>query len=303
MAESLQLLVIGGGRLGATLARDLARADQVVVAVVRRRARAQVLESWWAAQELAVAITHELPRGRRFDAVLAAVPDGQLAVLAEDLAQAAPLAPVYLHLSGVAPARQLARAEHAEVACGSLHPLAAVADPLTLRDPSSALRGALMAVGGDAPAQALARQLAEQLGGTPQFVADDQRPAYHAAAALIANDWVALAVAAEAALAKAGLLDPEFRRGLLHLAVTALAALQRLPAETPLLAGLTGAVARGDADTLIKHLAVLPPDAAALHRQASRLLAERSADLGRLTPAQKRAVLAALDAESENQPG
>jgi len=294
MAESLQLLLIGGGRLGATLARDLARTGQQVTAVVRSGERRQAVERWLQDQGLAVAVTGQIPRQGHFDALLAAVPDGQLPVLAEDLAQLTPLAPVNLHLSGVAPARQLARPQHAQVACGSLHPLAAVADPLSLRDPSSPLRGALMAVGGDAAAQAMAGLIAELLGGTAKFVADEQRPAYHAAAALIANDWVALAVAAEAAMGEAGLRDPEFRSGLLHLAATALAALQRIPASTTLLAGLTGAVARGDASTLAKHLEVLPADAAALHRQASRLLAQASAAGGRLTPAQTQALLQAL---------
>ncbi len=297
MAEPLQLLVLGGGRLGATLARDLAHAGQGVTAVLRSDERRSAVARWLRDQGLPVTVAAAVPQHAHFDALLAAVPDGQLPVLAQELSLTAPLAPVYLHLSGVAPARQLAQPLPAPVACGSLHPLAAVADPLTLRDPTSPLRGALMAVGGDADAQALAWQLAERLGGIPKFVADEQRPAYHAAAALIANDWVALAVAAEAAVSQAGLSDPEFRIGLLHLAATALAALQRLPADAPLLAGLTGAVARGDASTLTKHLAVLPPDAGHLHRQASRLLAERSAALGRLAPAQLDALQQALTKE------
>ena len=285
MANLLNILVVGGGRLGATLARDLAQTGQQLTVVVRQPQRALAVSNWLKSHHLAANLIADLPTGT-FDVVLAAVPDAQLVPLAQQLAKRPALSPIYLHLSGVAPARQLAHPSHAAVACGSLHPLAAVADPLNLRDPTSPLPGALMAVGGDAPALAMATQLSLLLGGLPQVVADAQRPAYHAAAALIANDWVALALAAEETVQAAGLTHPGFRAGLLHLAKTALAALQRVPADTTLLVGLTGAVSRGVAETLTKHFKALQPDTAALHRQASQLLAERSAQLHRLSPEQ-----------------
>ncbi len=286
------LWVIGAGRLGATLLRDLAVAGVAVRGWARPSPRRDLVQAWLRAQGLqGVELAAELPPD--LPAVVLAVPDREIASAAAALRQQGARIKVLLHCAGAMPVDPLRVS--AALACGSCHPLAAVPDPLAPRPAPSPLQGALFAVDGDPAALALARQLAEVLGGVAVAVAAEQRAAYHAAAALIANDWVALADAALRTARSAGLPDAELRRGLLHLASTALGALQNLPDDQSLLRGLTGAVARGDAPTLAKHLEVIAdPQVRELHRQASALLVEQCRDQGLLPAAavaQLRAVL------------
>lgn len=273
--DALRIVVLGGGRLGATLARDLARAGHAVQLVVRSAPRRDALAAHGTWQAVGLRARLDACEGP-VDALLAAVPDRALAEVAPLLATPPWRDVMALHLSGAASPLALA-ATPARRGCGALHPLAAVVDPVGVAaGQASPLRGALMAVGGDAAAQALAERLACDLGGVAVQVDAAQRAAYHAAAALIANDWVALADAAVQSAIAAGLEPTVARRGLLHLARTAWTALDQLPDGAPLVGGLTGAVARGDAATLRAHMEALQrdPNAAALHRAASlRLVA------------------------------
>lgn len=280
-------VIVGAGRMGTTLARDLAQAGQPVWLVARQPQRAAQLADWFAGQGLQVGLSPGLPTGA-VELVLAAVPDRALGDAAADMAASASCqGAIRLHLSGVAAALSLRHGGPGQGACGSLHPLAAVADPVHVPTAASPLRGALMALGGDPLAVARADRLARDLGGRPIALDDAARPAWHAAAALIANDWVALALAAEAVAGSAGLNGPDLRSGLLHLARTALDALERVPPQESLVVGLTGAVSRGDRQTLARHLQALAhdPAAQALHRQASLVLVQACAQAGRLSPA------------------
>lgn len=282
MSSSLPpLLVIGVGRLGATLLRDLARAGVPVQGWARPSARRDQVQAWLQAQELGrCGLLPDLPRD--VAVLVLAVPDQQIAPVSAALRQLGVHAEVLLHCAGALPIDPLRPA--GAQACGSCHPLAAVADPLLASLRPSPLKGALFAVDGDPEAAALARKIAQALGGFAVPVTAAQRAAYHAAAALIANDWVALADAALRTALSAGLPGPELRRGLLHLAETALGALQNLPSDQELLRGLTGAVARGDGATLARHLAVLAdPQVRDLHRQASAVLVDQCSAQGLLT--------------------
>lgn len=288
------VVVLGAGRLGATLLRDLALAGVPVQGWARPSERSQQVQSWLQAQDLASpGLVQDLPR--HIGIGLLAVSDRQVDVVAASLAQQGIAVDVLLHVSGALPVQPL-RASGAG-ACGSCHPLAAVADPLRAAGRLSPLQGALFAVDGDPAAQQVAERLAKALGGFAVSVPTTQRAAYHAAAALIANDWVALADAALRTVHSAGLPNDALRLGLLHLAQTALDALKQLPAHQPLVLGLTGAVARGDAATLATHMAAIAdPRVRDLHRQASGLLVEQCVAEGLLTDLTAAGLRAALGA-------
>lgn len=281
-----QVLVVGAGRLAATLLADLAAAGSPALWWARPSPRRDAVQQWLARQSL--------PSPPRFaelselvdlpiDVLVLAVTDRQVGAVAQQLADTGLRAAVALHCAGALAVEPL-RVGLAP-ACGSCHPLAAVADPLLGQARQSPLRHALFAVDGDEEAQLAAQQLSALLGGFSAQVKGPQRAAYHAAAALIANDWVALADAALRTVVHAGLPEPLLRRGLLHLAGTALEALQAVPAEQTLLRGLTGAVARGDGATLQRHLETIDDSQVReLHRLASLVLAKRCAQEGQLSP-------------------
>lgn len=270
------IVIVGGGRAGCSLACGLALAGIGSTLVVRRPQRREAIHHWLATLGLPrkVRVVDDLDRIGTPGTLLLAVPDREIAALAARLAHL-PARTVRLHLSGALPAAVL-RVDQSETAVGTLHPLCALPDPVVAHLDADQtvwpLRGALMALDGDPRALDIAGQLAEALGGLAMAVPPEARSTYHAAAALVANDLVALIAAAGDACQRAGLAEAPVRRGLLHLAATSLHALERLDPSTPLAFGLTGAVARGDAETLAGHLAALDPETRQIHTLLSRRL-------------------------------
>jgi len=198
------------------------------------------------------------------EVVLMAVSDSAIEVLALRLVEEACLPPVVLHTSGFHGAQPLRALADAGCAVGGLHPLVSV-PAAGVEAAARHLQGATVSLFGDAPALDAARQVAELLGARPIEVLEDQRPLYHAAAALAANGLVALF---ELALANGiGALAPgstpeDLGRGLAHLGQGVLANVAALGSQ----AALTGPVSRGDAEVLAGHLSALDPEARAAYR-------------------------------------
>jgi predicted short-subunit dehydrogenase-like oxidoreductase (DUF2520 family) len=190
---------------------------------------------------LSVALGLGEPLGRGADAahadvVLLAVPDDAIA------AAAAAIAPGRLvgHVSGATTLAPLAPHE-----AFSLHPLMTVT-----ADGAPGFAGATAAVAGSTSrALQTAHALAERLGLRAVEVADADRAAYHAAAAIAANFLVTLEGAAERLAGTAG-VDREALVPLVRAAVENWAA---LGAER----ALTGPIARGDEATVARQRAAV----------------------------------------------
>jgi len=133
----------------------------------------------------------------------------------------------------------------------SIHPL--VAMPNAELGAQRLTSGAWFAVAGDA----LASKVVFALGGHPLTLADDDRAAYHAAAAIVSNHLVALLAQAERVGATAG-IPLEAYLDLVRATVDNVA-------ELGPRAALTGPAARGDDATIVRHLEALPPHERALY--------------------------------------
>jgi len=176
-------------------------------------------------------------RGIHFDAtdpelVLLCVPDRAIAEVAAETT----VGPWVAHVSGATPLAALAP----HVRRFGLHPLQTFSKTLGPEQ----LDGAWGAVtAGSDEALAVGWWLAETLGLRPFELADDARAAYHAGAAMASNYLVTLRAAAgsllEAAGAPAEALDP----------------LIRGVVDTDF--ELTGPIARGDWETVERHLSVI----------------------------------------------
>jgi predicted short-subunit dehydrogenase-like oxidoreductase (DUF2520 family) len=125
-----------------------------------------------------------------------------------------------------------------------------------------------------------AEALVIEMGGEPVFIEEADRPLYHAALAGAANHLITLVVQAAELLSAAGVPDPA--RMLSPLLFAALDNALRLGD-----AGLTGPVARADADTVAEHLAALAqvsPEALRAYVALARLTADRALAAGMLAP-------------------
>jgi predicted short-subunit dehydrogenase-like oxidoreductase (DUF2520 family) len=164
--------------------------------------------------------------------VLLCVPDRAIGDVAADI----PVGPWIAHVSGATPLCTLAPHERRF----GLHPLQSFSQ-LRGAEQLDGVWGAVTAESDEA--RAVARWLAEALGLRPFDLAEEGRVAYHAGAAMASNYLVTLRAAAGSLLEAAG-APPE--------------------ALDPLIRGvvdggfeLTGPIARGDWETVERHIAVI----------------------------------------------
>jgi predicted short-subunit dehydrogenase-like oxidoreductase (DUF2520 family) len=280
------VVVVGAGRLGTALARALDACGYDVRALVARSAasarRARV-RACVKAQALSIARLEELPPS---DILFITTPDDAVAETAVRLAALKTerlRGSVALHTSGALSSDALAPLHERGYGVGSMHPLAAVSEP---QAGAESLRRAFYCVEGDRRAVRVARRIVRDIGGRSFSVRTEDKALYHAAAVLTAGHTVALFDIAVRLLARCGLADKEARRVLLPLLGSALENLSREAPER----ALTGTFARGDAETVRKHLAALreacEADAllayALLGGRSLRLAAHAGADAKRL---------------------
>jgi predicted short-subunit dehydrogenase-like oxidoreductase (DUF2520 family) len=148
------------------------------------------------------------------------------------------------HTSGATELSALAPAIDAGAEAFSVHPLQTVPDAAT------DFTGCPAAVAGSSPAAVdFARTLAERLGMVAFEIDDADRAAYHAAAAMASNFLVALE---ESAAELLGGLTPDARELLTPLVLRTAANWSERGG-----AALTGPIARGDAETVERHLEAL----------------------------------------------
>jgi predicted short-subunit dehydrogenase-like oxidoreductase (DUF2520 family) len=269
------LILLGAGAAGTAIARAARDAGWPIEAVVSRSAAR-------AAERAALIgagspLTHAelLARGAAAPVLLLlGVPDRAIAATAQSLASRAwPPGCVALHLSGSVEVEALQPLRARGVAVGGCHPLASFVDAAS---GGAGAPGTVAAVEGDAPAVAVARQLAAALGWQPFALQPGRRAAWHAAASHACNHLVALLDQSLDLMQAAGLTRDQARAALLPLQS---GTLDNLATREPA-AALTGPIARGDVEVVRRHLRALagaPPDV----RAAYRALALRALELAR----------------------
>ena len=283
----LRIGVIGAGRVGPVLGARLAAAGHQVATITSgsRPDRVRALLPRAALLPTAAAVAATDPQ-----LLLLAVPDDALAGVVAQLPAGRPDR-VVGHTSG---AHGLAVLRPAGGLPLALHPAMTFTG-----QPGDLARLPGISYGVTAPdrLRPFATRLVADLGGNVEWVAEPDRPLYHAALAHAANHLVTLVGEAADRLRQAGVGDPA---GLL-------APLLRAALDNTLRSGdaaLTGPVARGDAGTVAGHLRVLAqtaPESVPAYRELARRTVQRAVAAGRLTPAAAGPVLAAL-AEPELVP-
>ncbi len=236
--------IVGPGRAGIGLGLALAK-QGVTVWIHGRRPR--------RLPELLVYSWGGWPQWIREAAViLLAVPDGDISAVAAALASETSLrdTQVILHVSGVHDATVLNPLRSTGAALGSLHPLQSFGDPSTSAD---RLKGAIAAVEGDASAVRAAEELAALIGLRTVRIPTESKALYHAGAVFASNYLVTLITTAKRLFEASGLPGGRAREALRTLASNTLEnTLEQDPASA-----LTGPIARGDIDTVQKHLEAL----------------------------------------------
>jgi predicted short-subunit dehydrogenase-like oxidoreductase (DUF2520 family) len=268
-AYPLVVGVVGAGRVGAVLGAALAAAGHRVVAAAAvsaasrdRAARLLPNAAILPADAVARAGT---------DLLLLAVPDDALGAVVAGLATTGAVTDeqIVAHTSGA----------HGLGVLGGTKGFALHPAMTFTGDASDLDRLPGTAYGLTAPAElkVLAARLVTDLGGIPEWIAEEDRPVYHAALAHGANHLVTLVNEAADLLRLAGVSQPE--RVLSPLLHAALDNALRLGD-----AALTGPVSRGDAGTVARHLERMPADSVPAYLALARRTADRAIASGRLRP-------------------
>ncbi|MFB7931196.1 MULTISPECIES: Rossmann-like and DUF2520 domain-containing protein [Streptomyces] len=268
--------VVGAGRVGPALAAALQLAGHRPVAVsavsdTSRRRAAQLLPD--------VPVLPPAEVLQRSDLVLLTVPDDALPDLVTGLADTGSVRPgqLLVHTSGRYGARVLDPALRAGALPLALHPaMTFTGTPVDVQR----LAGCSFGVTAPEELRLAAEALVIEMGGEPEWIAEANRPLYHAALALGANHLVTLVAQSLDLLREAGVAAPDRMLGPLLGAAL----------DNALRSGdaaLTGPVARGDAGTVAAHVTELrrhAPGTVAGYLAMARATADRALAHGLLKP-------------------
>ncbi len=250
--------VIGPGRAGTALAAGLIDRGWTLVGVAGREPDSPSAIA--AADRFATVVGSADEIVADAALVVIATPDRVITTVAESIAELVAPSALVIHLSGATP---LVALDAVVARIGALHPLQTFPGVET---PASIFDGVWCATAGDPEVE----EIATSLGMQPFPVLDADRATYHAGACIASNHLVAL-MAQMAAVTDVPLAAfvPLMRAALDNAAVLGPAA------------ALTGPVARGDSETVSRHIEALPkPERAAYVALARRaaVLAGRDPD-------------------------
>lgn len=242
-----RVVVIGRGKLGRALVIGLsARGLDVSLEQGTRNAR--------------------LARRAGKSVFVLAVPDPAISSAAARVAPRLVRGDVVFHCAGARGPEELSACAKAGAATGVLHPLVSFAS----RHKQPPLAGATFVAQGTPAALRAARWLCKQLAAEC-LPAPIVGPAYHAAAALLANGGAALAYSAQQILTELGVPARRADRALAGLLATVAVNVRAVGVPS----ALTGPVSRGDAKTVRAHvraLANLSPELARQYKQVQPLI-------------------------------
>lgn len=259
-SPSQAFALVGPGRAGSAVALALAARGWRAVAVAGRTVEAASTRA--VAARLGAPAVEVADAGRDADLVIVATPDTAIADAATTLAPQLRRGALVVHLSGASTLHELDGVvlDRPDVEVGSLHPLQSLPAGETGAD---RLAGSWCAVEGSAGVE----RLAITLGMRPFRLDPAERARYHAAACIASNHLIALLGQVERLAASTGVPFEAFLP-LVRASIENVADLG--PAGA-----LTGPVARGDHDTVARHVDALPLEERdtylALVREAQRL--------------------------------
>lgn len=273
-----KVAIIGAGVVGTAVAFLLKQAGYEIVGVASRSQAA--LDRAYSYLNVR-GTTDAAEAATTADIVLITTGDDQIESVCEKVAEQRQFSggTRVFHFSGALPLGVLAAARAAGAAVGSIHPIQTFAD---VDAAINLLPGSVFGVTADEDSFPMATEIVSALKGSVIKIRDEDRPLYHVAACIASNYLVTLGWVSLELYSRLG-IPPET-------AVEALMPLMRGTLDN-LAAGkgaaaLTGPIARGDAQTIQRHLEALKeawPQILDLYRVMGRYTADVALEKGTLS--------------------
>ncbi len=242
--------IIGVGRVGGALALGLSAGGYRIKTLVARDKKGlnRIIRGIVPKPKL---LPPEQLSQAKDEIILISTQDSEIVNVVEHLPTASTKKQQFVfHTSGSRSSETLRVLSERGYQIGSIHPLVSISDPelgvLRFKD-------SYFCVEGDAAAVAAATEIVSSLGGKPFSIKTKHKTLYHASAVTACGHFVALVDVAIAMLSKCGLDSVRSKEILLPLIESTLENLKKQSVPE----ALTGTFARGDIETLTRHLSSL----------------------------------------------
>jgi predicted short-subunit dehydrogenase-like oxidoreductase (DUF2520 family) len=268
---SERVFIIGAGNVGRGLARAFRTAGTTVIGLHAR-----------SANEEATSVGDYPPGLSDANVIIIAVRDADIDTVGTSLMTliqqhhgSIEHGAVVLHTSGTAEPTTFPSLREHGLATGTFHPLIPFATP---ERGAQLVKGAWFGIDGDAVACATARRLAAAVGARTVNIPPGQKAVYHAAAVMASNFPVVLAALASRLLSRRGIPERTADQVVQNLMY---AAVGNLEFGSPLEV-LTGPAARGETQTIQRHLNALrdDPEALAVYESLSQAVLALTSERG-----------------------
>ena len=241
--------IIGPGKVGTAVGYLLRLAGYSIAALSGRSPENLRLALTYTGGE---AYTEASEAAKRADCILITTSDDAIASVCENIVQkgAITAGKKVIHMSGAGGLDLLASARSCGASVASIHPLQSFAD---IEGAIKNIPGSMFGITSDERIQEWCVGLVNDLGGTPFFILDEDKPLYHAAACMASNYLTTLMHIVEEIYASLGVKQEDVLKAFWPLVK---GTLQNIESKGTIQA-LTGPIARGDVGPIEKHLAAL----------------------------------------------
>ncbi len=242
--------VVGCGRLGTALGKHLLNAGYPLAGLTSK----SLSSAKHTAEIIGTNKYSEVPRDitRSADVVFITTPDGIIGDACKTLAENDGFknGAVVLHCSGAHPSTILSSAEKSGAFIGSMHPLQSFASKDIEGNP---FQGITVSVEGTDNAVTIAEKMAVDLGATCLTIPTEAKTLYHAAAVTACNYLVTLFDLAFKLIEKAGISSDQAFKVLKPLIDGTISNIEKVGIPE----ALTGPIARGDTETVQRHMTAI----------------------------------------------
>jgi predicted short-subunit dehydrogenase-like oxidoreductase (DUF2520 family) len=244
-----RIAIVGAGNFATALALSLRDAEFEIEGLISRSGAGSLKKARRLARKVGARAWNGPPPKLRADLIWFCVPDAAIARAARSLAGTTDSKlRVALHSSGALTSDELRVIRERGVAVASVHPLMTF-----VKGSRPSLAGVSFAIEGDAEALRLARRVVKDLGGTAHSIRKEDKAAYHAWGTFASPLFTALLATTEQVAAIAGVDRKAARRRMLPILRQTLANYAEFGGGR----GFGGPIARGDVETVQRHLQVL----------------------------------------------
>jgi predicted short-subunit dehydrogenase-like oxidoreductase (DUF2520 family) len=252
--KGLRFSLVGAGNLASALASSLRDAGYEIDLIVTRSRAGSLRRAHTLAKKVGAAAVIA-PRAQiQSDVVWFCVPDRAISSVATSLPQSIEwTGKVALHSSGALGSDELGELHRCGAAVASVHPLMTFVQRSFTGHAPPLLEGVPFAVEGDQEAVRIARRIVTDLHGNSFIIRKRDKPLYHAWGMFLSPLLTALLAASENVAAAAGMPPTKAQERMLPIIRQTIA---NYAAAGPS-GSFSGPIARGDVETVKKHLRVL----------------------------------------------